>query len=88
MLFDTPGLVRRMEDLYRRMWADFEAGALPTPDLTNLDAYLEVAATRDHEAVETQGIADYEGWWREGLARRHAYRPIAPDHRLWPAPVS
>ena len=88
VLFDTPGLVRHLEGLYRRMWADFEAGTLPTPDLTNLDAYLEVGAAHDHEAVETQGIADYEGWWREGLARRHAYRPLASDHRFWPAPTS
>ena len=85
ILFDTPGLVRSLEDLYRRMWADFEAGVLPTPDLTNLDAYLDVGAAHDHEAVETQAIEDYEGWWREGLARRHAYRPLAPDRRFWPA---
>ena len=77
-----------MEDLYRRMWADFEAGTLPTPDLANLDAYLEVACANDHEAVEPQGVEDYAGWWREGLARRHAYRPLGPDHRFWPAPAS
>jgi predicted O-linked N-acetylglucosamine transferase (SPINDLY family) len=88
VLFDTPGLVRHMEDLYRRMWADFESGALPTPDLANLNAYLEVACAHDHEAVETQGIEDYAGWWREGLARRNAYRPLAPDRRFWPAPAS
>jgi predicted O-linked N-acetylglucosamine transferase (SPINDLY family) len=88
VLFDTPGLVRHMEDLYRRMWADFEAGTLPAADLANLDAYLEVACAHDHEAVETQGVEDYAGWWREALARRDAYRPLAPDRRFWPVPAS
>jgi predicted O-linked N-acetylglucosamine transferase (SPINDLY family) len=84
VLFDTPLLVRRLEGLYRDMWKAFEAGALPTPDLSHLDVYLEIGAALDHEQVEVQAIQDYPGWWREHLARRHAYRPIPADARLWP----
>ncbi|MDR3508216.1 MAG: glycosyl transferase [Caulobacteraceae bacterium] len=86
VLFDTPLLVRGLEALYRQMWADFEAGALPQPDLTNLDVYLEVGAAQNHDEIEVQAIEDYTGWWRGKLAERHAYRPIPFDHRLWPAP--
>lgn len=82
-LFDTPELVRRLEDLYRDMWADAQADRLPRPDLANLDVYLEVGITHDQEASEPHAITDHRGWWRERLARRDAYRPIPPDRRLW-----
>ena len=81
-LFDTPRLVRELEALYRQMWADRQADALPRPDLSNLDVYLEVGAATDHEAVEVQTRTDYKGWWRERLAQRSRFRPIAPDRRL------
>lgn len=84
-LFDTPLLVGRLEALYRRIWADVMAERLPRPDLTNLDVYLEVGIGHDHDAAEVMAIADYRAWWRERLARRHRFRPIAQDHRLWPA---
>jgi predicted O-linked N-acetylglucosamine transferase (SPINDLY family) len=84
-LFDMPLLVRRLEELYRHMWGQFEKGSLPRPDLTNLDAYLEVGVQVKHEEVEVQSIDDYRGWWREQLARRHAFRPLARDHRLFGA---
>ncbi len=82
VLFDTPLLVRELERLYAAMWADHEAGALPRPDLANLDVYLEIAAGIDYEEADMQSIADHAGWWREKLARRHSIRPIAPDGRL------
>ena len=82
VLFDTPLLVRSLEALYAEMWADRRAGRLPVPDLTNLEAYLDLAVAVDHEAVEVQAIADYHGWWRERLARRHRVRPLPPDRRL------
>jgi len=84
-LFDTPGLVRALEQLYGQMWADYGAGRLPQPDLANLDVYLEVGCSVDHDATEVQTLGDYRKWWREQLARRHAYRPIAPDKRLFTA---
>lgn len=85
VLFDMPKLVRSLEALYRDMWADLRAGRLPKPDLANLDAYLEVGLEPDAEAIEVQTLADYRGWWRERLARRHRVRPIGPDRRIWTA---
>jgi predicted O-linked N-acetylglucosamine transferase (SPINDLY family) len=82
-LFDTAKLVRDMEGLYARMWQAYREGRLHQPDLTNLDTYLEVAMTHDHDAVEVQAIEDYEGFWREKLAKRNAWRPLPHDNRLW-----
>jgi hypothetical protein len=84
-LFDTPLLVRKLEGLYRQMWADFEGAKLPRPDLSNLDVYLEIGCAVDHDATEVQVLPDYRKWWLEQLNRRHGYRPIAPDKRLFTA---
>ena len=86
VLFDTPLLVRELEALYRQMWAEFQAGTTPTPDLANLDVYLDVGSGHEHDRIEVQAIEDYEGWWREQLAQRHHYRAISPDSRLWKMP--
>jgi predicted O-linked N-acetylglucosamine transferase (SPINDLY family) len=83
VLFDTPKLVARLEELYREMWDDFRADRLPVPDLANLETYLEVGSAVDHEETEIQAIKDYKGWWREKLAAYHALRPIPYDRRLW-----
>ncbi|GAB7082406.1 O-linked N-acetylglucosamine transferase, SPINDLY family protein [Megalodesulfovibrio paquesii] len=81
-LFDMPGLVRSLEDLYAGMWQDYAQGALPRPDLANLDAYLEVGSQVNHEDIEIQCLPDYHDWWTQQLARRHQYRPLAHDSRL------
>ncbi|MDO9710126.1 O-linked N-acetylglucosamine transferase, SPINDLY family protein [Paracraurococcus lichenis] len=83
LLFDTPRLVRSLEDLFRGMWADFAAGRLPRPDLANLDACLELGAAINHDAEETSFVADYEARWRAALARRHAFSPLPADGRFW-----
>ncbi len=83
MLFDTPLLVSRLEDLYAQMWAALESDSLPKPDLTNLDVYLEVGIAQDYDEFEALAVKDYAAWWRAKLAHRHAFRPIGPDHRLW-----
>jgi hypothetical protein len=81
-LFDTPSLVRHLEELYGQMWEQFEKGVLPRPDLANLDVYLEIGNQVDHEEMEVQSIADYRSWWLERLVKRHSFRPIAPDRRF------
>lgn len=83
VLFDMPLLVRRLEDLYQQMWDQCQKGALPQPDLANLDAYLEIGCQARHEELEVQTLKDYQGWWRENLARHHQFRPIPPDRRFW-----
>ena len=47
LLFDTPKLVHHLEDLYRQMWADLIRGAVPVPDLRNLDIYHEIGLGLD-----------------------------------------
>ncbi len=84
-LFDTAKLVARLEDLYRGMVDDYLKGALPRPDLTNLDVYLDVGTEHDHEAEETLAVADYAGLYKSKLARRHLARPMRADDRMWTA---
>ena len=83
LLFDTPRLVSALENLYRAMLRDFETGALPTPNLSNLDIYRDVAvdlATREPPPFEH---GDYQKRYRELLAAYDEIRPIQPDARLW-----
>ena len=82
-LFDTDKLVAKLVELYRGMIADYRKGNLPKPDLRNLDVYLEAGIEHDHEKQEMLSITDFEGHYRDLLARRHWARPIAPDDRLW-----
>ncbi|MFV3126251.1 tetratricopeptide repeat protein [Niveispirillum sp. KHB5.9] len=86
VLFDTDLFTRSMEDLFDQVWAEWEAGKLPVPDLTNLDTYLEMGSTFDHDAEEFGFLPDYEERYRERLARRHALTPLPHDPRLWPKP--
>lgn len=83
VLFDTTLLARRLEELYRDMWRDFESGQLPQPDLSNLDVYLDVGARVDHDETDLVTVKDYEGWWHDMLAKRHRFRRIPADNRLW-----
>lgn len=86
ILFDMPLLVGQLETLYKDMWQAHQDNALPQPDLSNLETYLDLGLKFDHEGTEIQTIADYPAFWRERLQKRHAYRPIPWDNRLWRAP--
>jgi predicted O-linked N-acetylglucosamine transferase (SPINDLY family) len=85
VLFDTDQLVDRLEGLYEQMWQDFVGGCLPRPDLTNLDVYLDLAIAEDYDSIDVSAIENYQGWYKERLARRHRAWPIPPDGRLWSA---
>ncbi len=82
-LFDTPTLVRRLEELYRYMWVEYQEGRVPQPDLTNLDVYLEVGIEQNYDEIEVQAMDDYRTSWLANLVRRDTFRPIGPDRRLW-----
>ena len=82
-LFNMEKLVSSLEDLYAKMVVDYQQGALPRPDLTNLDIYMKVGVDHDHEAQEVLAVEDYHGLYKARLAQRHLARPIAPDARLW-----
>lgn len=77
-LFDTPSLVRALEDLYASMWRDHTEHQLPRPDLTNLPLYHHIARSLDH-AGEKVSDADYV----RVLSSMDQITPIPPDNRLW-----
>jgi predicted O-linked N-acetylglucosamine transferase (SPINDLY family) len=83
VLFDTNLLTSRLEDLYRGMADAHNKGAVPQPDLVNLDAYFDAGLDHDHDTQEVFAIADYHGHYREKLKRFHLSRPLQADSRLW-----
>lgn len=85
-LFDTGLMARSMEDAFDRMWAEWEAGRLPVPDMTNLALYGDIGSEFDHDAEEFGFLPDYEQRYRDAVAYRHAYSPIPYDQRLWRRP--
>lgn len=86
LLFDTRRFAAAMEDAFDRMWAQWEAGDLPVPDLANLDFYLEIGSAMDHDAEEFAYLPDYEERYRAAAAQRDALTPLAHDQRFWPRP--
>ncbi len=86
-LFNMEKLVKRLEALFHQAARTHQAGRTPVPRLDNLDAYLEIGASLDHEAEEMLALADPDGLYRERLARRHGVRPMPADGRLWRPPV-
>jgi hypothetical protein len=85
VLFDTGLLVSSLEQLYAQAWRDYAQGALPVPDLTNLEIYHEIGCEIDHEASELSSVTDYKALYRRKLAVRDALYPVPADRRLWPA---
>ena len=81
-LFDTARLVHDLEGLYRDMWRDFLDGALPKPNLRNLDIYQEIGLELDLENIEALSDADYAALYQARLAEWNAVYPIGPDSRL------
>jgi predicted O-linked N-acetylglucosamine transferase (SPINDLY family) len=84
LLFDTPRFVVALEDLYRQMWSDFKRGALPAPDLRNLDIYHEVGLGLDLENIEALSNDAYVQLYKEKLTEWHRSYPVSPDGCLWP----
>ena len=82
-LFNMEKLVKRLEALFHQAARAHQAGRTPEPRLDNLDAYLEIGTSLDHEAEEMLALADLDGLYRARLARRHAVRPMPADGRLW-----
>jgi predicted O-linked N-acetylglucosamine transferase (SPINDLY family) len=87
ILFDTPKLVRNLEDLYRQMWADYKNGNLPVPDLQNLDIYHDIGISLEIEDAETLSDEAYQALYLGKLAEWNESYPIRPDARLWQPPA-
>ncbi|SFK14936.1 O-linked N-acetylglucosamine transferase, SPINDLY family protein [Falsiroseomonas stagni] len=84
VLFDTEALVRALEGLFRGMWRDVTGGRLPRPDLTNLAEYLEIGSDFALDGAAPADGAALAARWRDALARRDAFSPLAADRRFWP----
>jgi predicted O-linked N-acetylglucosamine transferase (SPINDLY family) len=82
-LFDMDKLTASLERLYFDVCQTHQAGRTPQPDLRNLDAYLNVGVTFDHDAQELTLATDYQRLYRTALAGHHWIRPIPADTRLW-----
>ena len=82
-LFDTPKLARNLEELYRDMWAEYQRGELPKPNLRNLDIYYDIAVELEVENMDAVSDEQYEALYLEKLAARHASYPIEADVRMW-----
>jgi predicted O-linked N-acetylglucosamine transferase (SPINDLY family) len=82
-LFNTPAVVRGLEDLYRQMWSEYKSGDLPVPDLRNLDIYHEIGLGLDIESAELMTDEAYLAQYQEKLEEWHSTYPIMPDSRLW-----
>jgi predicted O-linked N-acetylglucosamine transferase (SPINDLY family) len=81
-LFDTPGLVRQLEDLYAGMWRDYCAGTLPTPRLGHLPTYHAIGCDAARPMLPDR--ATLLAWWRARLTYRDAVSPLSEDPLLWP----
>lgn len=85
VLFDMDLLVRSVEDLFHDMVAEYQAGQRPTPNIANLDAYLDIGIELDRDDREMLTEVDFESLYRTALTRRHLARPLGPDNRFWTA---
>jgi len=83
-LFDTDLLARKLEALYFEMWDDYCRGALPVPNLTNIELYHELACQEETEVMGSLSLAEYHARYRRALAYRDAMSPLPADGRLWP----
>ena len=85
VLRDIPALARRLEELYWQMQVDGENGAVPVPDLRNLDIYSEIGAEIVLENIEFEDEEAYRARYIAKLAQRDDFSPIERDRRLWTA---
>ena len=82
-LFDTPNLVRSLETLYQEMHEARLAGALPQPNLCNLDLYHEIGAASDLEAIGALNTPAYVDHYVQRIAELDTVFPVRPDNRIW-----
>jgi predicted O-linked N-acetylglucosamine transferase (SPINDLY family) len=87
-LFDIDGLAHKLEGLYSQMRDEYLAGDLPTPNLANLDSYLEIGVAYNHDAHEIGALEAYHTYYEQELAKRARHRPMRDDGRLWTSDVS
>ncbi len=83
LLFNTPLLVRELETAYRGMWDDYRRGALPKPDLRNMDVYHEIGVNLYTDDAARFADVSVEQRYRKELENWNESWPLLPDTRLW-----
>lgn len=75
VMFDTDLLVDHLEGLYAGMWADFQNGRLPSPDLRNLGTGLDAGTSLhpwDGDFIQED---EYLDRWRQRLGELDLMEP-------------
>ena len=83
VLFDTPGLVRTLEQRFEEMWRDWRDGVQAPPDLTNIELYRDIAMGFDAVRPEVLGVSGYLDHYRKELREMSDYRFVPRDGRLF-----
>jgi len=83
VLFDTPSLVRTLEERYDAMWRDYRQGRQRAPDLTNLDLYRKIGIEIDNDNVELVSVENYTDLYKENMINRSTHSFIRPDDRVY-----
>ena len=81
VLFDTPLLVRSLEDLYDTIWAAFRASRQAAPVLHHLPTYHTLGCEPVRPALPSR--AALQDWYAARLAHRNAINPLPKDGLLW-----
>lgn len=84
VLFDTDLMASSLEAVYEQMWAEFKAGNLPRPNLTNMEIYNDIGVELDKDDVELMATPNYLDIYRDKFADKDRYAYVPPDGRLWP----
>ena len=84
LLFDTPRLVRDLEEIYRDMWELYEGGFRYRPNLANLDVYHEIGVELAVAGASLRPLDDYLKAYKDRLDAYSAFYPLGPDGRLPP----
>jgi hypothetical protein len=81
VLFDTPRLVRTLEERFKEMWRAYADGSQTPPDLTNLPLYRDIAIEFDAQRAELMSVEDYLDFYRRRLQQLSDYTFIPRDGR-------
>ena len=82
-MFDTRLLVDHLDELYVKMWAEYQSGKLPQPEIVNLDVYQDVGIEEDIDLRTPLTMDEYNRRYLRRLAYRNSLYPLPNDHRLW-----
>lgn len=83
LLFNSPQLVKDLEDLYASMWNDFINGSLPKPNLLNIDIYHDISVQLEHENIGLINRSDNDTIYYNLMQKLNDYLQIPRDGRLW-----